>query len=476
MILILNFLIINEVMNYPLDESCGEYIEIYNSSNDTIFLNGFKITDKLDMDLIIPIQNPPDYIESRLYLLPNEYALIIDPDYFSPNCQLNYNLFGNVLTVNDNAIGNGLAIKDSIYILNQNNDTIARFEKPVLNITKGYSVERINFSIDEWGMSNVLNGTPNYQNSIFSKSLIKVDTIFLSLNYLKIILRNLSNELYSDSLKIISNDTFLFNISINPGSYYEIDLNLDFLKSPKLEISSQDYYEYFYIPITYPILIINEIEYDYETEWFEIYNNSSLEINLSKFKVRDLSKNEFNLSGKVSPGGFKVFRADSFPDFITLNDNYESLILISNFNLVFDSVYYTSSYGGKGSYTLEKVNPSLKGYLKDSWKSSLYEFGTPNMINSVYISDSSLDLEVYISNKRAKKGEVLTISAYLKDFDNVEVYLFDDVGRLISNVYSSKNTNRIVFNLNTSNLKSGIYILLFKGSKFNKKSYFRIIE
>ncbi|MEO0144443.1 MAG: lamin tail domain-containing protein [candidate division WOR-3 bacterium] len=471
-----SFIVINEVMNYPSDESCGEFVEIYNNSSDTIYLNGFKIIDGEDIDFITTLQNPPNYISSRTFILPYEYTLIIDPDYFSGNCSVNYNLQGNVLIVDDASVGNGIAKNDSIYILNQNNDTIAKFQKPILNIQMGYSVERINFDIDEWGISNVLNGTPNYQNSIFSNSLIKVDTIFIVSNILKIILKNLSNSTFSDNIKIISGDTLNFNITINPNSTYEIDLNLNTLKSIKLEILSQNFNKFFYIPITYPTLIINEIEYDAQVEWFEIYNNSEIEVDLSKFKIRDLAKNEFHLSGKIAPKGFKVFRADSFPDFITLNDNYESLILLSEFNLMFDSVYYTSSYGGKENYTLEKINPSLKGYLSDSWKSSLYEFGTPNKVNSVYISDSSLNLEIFISNKRVKRGEILTISAYLSQNDDIDVYLFDDIGRLINKVYSVRNTNRVIFNLNTSNLRGGIYIILFKGTKFNKKAYFRIVE
>ncbi len=468
-------LIINEVMNYPNDEVCGEFVEIYNNSNDTIYLNGFKITDKGDVDNIVQVQDSPPYITSRLFILPNEYTLIIDMDYFS-SCTINYNLFGNVLTTNDASIGNGLARNDSIYIINANNDTISSFEKPILNVPKGYSVERINFNIDEWGISLILNGTPNAQNSIFSNSLIKVDSIYIISGNLKINIKNLSNTNYNDSVKVVSGDTFNFQVSIPANSSYEIQISMNLLKSSKIEIYAQNFYNYFYVPIYYPALIINEIEYDNNPEWFEIYNATNIDIELSKFRIKDLSGNEFRLSGKIEPNGFKVFKADSFSDFISLNNNYESLVLISDFNFLFDSVYYTSGYGGEGVLTLEKINPSLKGYLKDSWKSSIVEYGTPNRINSVYVSDSALNLEIYISNKRVKKGEILTISAYLNYNDDVEVYLFDDIGRLISKVYSVRNTNRLVFNLNTHNLKGGIYILLFKGSKFNKKTYFRVVE
>ncbi len=471
--ILLEGLIINEVMNYPSDESCGEYIEIYNNSNDTIYLNGFKITDGEDIDYIVVVPNPPNYIQSRMFILPKEFTLIIDRDYFI-NCSVNYNLFSNVLTVDDNAIGNGLSKNDSIYILNQFNDTVAKFEKPIPNVPIAHSSERINYEIDEWGISLNVNGTPNYQNSIFSNSFLKLDSAYLISNYLKIRIKNLSSQLFSDTIKVISKDTFYYVALINPNDNYEITISNP--KSPKIEIISKNFQDYFYVPIFYPILIINEIEYDNNPEWIEIYNNSDIEIDLSKFSILDMAKNEFKLIGKIEPKGFKVFRADSFKDFISLNNNYESLILVSKFNFLFDSVYYTSSYGGKGTFTLEKINPSLKGYLKDSWKSSLVEFGTPNKINSVYIDSSSLNLEIFISNKKVRRGEILIISAYLKEIDNVDVYLFDDIGRLIEKVYSVKNTNRIIFNLNTQNLNDGMYILLFKGSKVNKKTYFRVYE
>jgi hypothetical protein len=471
--ILLGSLLINEVMNYPSDESCGEYIEIYNNSNDTIYLNGFKINDGEDIDYIVVVQNPPNYIQSRMFILPKEFTLIIDSDYFI-NCSINYNLFSNVLTVDDNAIGNGLSKNDSIYILNQFNDTIAKFEKPIPNVPIAHSIERINYEIDEWGISLNVNGTPNYQNSIFSNSFLKLDSAYLISNYLKIRIKNLSSQLFSDTIKVISKDTFYYIALINPNDNYEITISNP--KSPKIEIISKNFQDYFYVPIFYPILIINEIEYDNNPEWIEIYNNSDIEVDLSKFSILDMVKNEFKLIGKIEAKGYKVFRADSFKDFISLNDNYESLILVSKFNFLFDSVYYTSSYGGKGTFTLEKINPSLKGYLKDSWKSSLTEFGTPNKINSVHIDSSSLNLEIFISNKKVRRGEILTISAYLKEIDNVDVYLFDDIGRLIEKVYSVKNTNRIIFNLNTQNLNDGMYILLFKGSKVNKKTYFRVYE
>jgi len=471
--ILLESLLINEVMNYPSDESCGEYIEIYNNFNDTIYLNGFRVSDGEDIDYIMPVSNPPNYIQSRMFILPKEFTLIIDSDYFL-NCSINYNLFGNVLTVDDNAIGNGLSKNDSIYILNQFNDTIAKFEKPILNVPIAHSIERINYEVDEWGISLNVNGTPNYQNSIFSNSFLKLDSAYIISNYLKIIIKNLSNQLFSDTIKVISKDTFYFNAVINPNSNYEITIPNP--NSLKVELSSKNFYDYFYVPIFYPILIINEIEYDNNPEWIEIYNSSDIEIDLSKFRILDMAKNEFRLIGKIGPRSFKVFRSDSITDFISLNDNYESLILISKFNFQFDSVYYSSYYGGKGVLTLEKINPSLKGYLKDSWKSSLIDFGTPNRVNSVYIDSSALNLEIFISNKKVKRGEILTISTYLKEIDDVDVYLFDDIGRLIEKVYSVKGTNRIIFNLNTQNLSNGIYILLFKGSKINKKTYFRVYE
>ncbi|MCX7948042.1 MAG: lamin tail domain-containing protein, partial [candidate division WOR-3 bacterium] len=114
MLKVLISIIINEVMNYPISETCGEYVELYNPSDDTIFLNGFRITDGEDIDFILEIQNPPNNTFSRLYILPKEYALIIDRDYLS-SCPINYNLFGNILTTEDNSIGNGLSKTDSIY-------------------------------------------------------------------------------------------------------------------------------------------------------------------------------------------------------------------------------------------------------------------------------------------------------------------------------------------------------------------------
>ncbi len=468
--LLLSQLIVNEVMNNTSDDACAEFVELYNASNDTIYLNGYSITDGEDMDLLTTFVSAPAYVSSNLHVPPGGFTLILDRDYFA-NCTVNYNLFGNVITVDDASIGNGISKTDSLFIMDPLGDTVASFTSPIPDIPQNYSIERLNYSTDAFGVSKVIHGTPNRRNSIFTNTFIILDSIYMYEGNFYAILENLSSQLQSDTLYVLSaKDTFVYFLQVDPNDTSVIGIPFTSLRN--ILILGENIYEV-YAPITYPTIVINEVEYDTH-EWIELYNSTGDSVDLSNFFLKDASGNSVKLKGKIPPYGYLVLHSDSFPDFPSLNNNYESLILLSNYSLIHDSIYYSYSYGGEGEYTLEKINPSLDPTLSSSWMSSRYPYGTPGKPNSVYMDESKLERRFFIESKHLRLGEELILSFNLEFPSEVEILLYDDVGRFVDRIYRASNVSRDVVRYGTSSLRKGMYIIVFKVESRVFKDWFRI--
>jgi len=464
-------LIFNEVMNNPSDASCGEFIELYNEGSDTINLAGTGITDGEDLDFITTISDPPSGLTSTYSIPPGQFTLIIDPDYLD-GCGDEYAITGNILTVEDASIGNGISLTDSVYLISTDGDTIARFEKPIPTIPTSYSLERINYMVDVWGISKLPGGTPGRINSIFSPSPITVDSVYMQNSSLIILLRNLSDSTVETHAVIQSAETLLIPITLPPLDTLSITVDSSIL-SLHLTLIVDSTKEHFYIPYHYPLIVVNEIEQDENPEWLELYNATGDTVDLSRFYLKDMAGNIFWLSGSLPPDTFIVFSSTEYADFPSLNDSYESLTLKNRWGLLFDTLYYSSSYGGEGPYTLEKINPALAGYERSSWTGSLVEGGTPARRNSVYIDEGKLEGEVYLEPRYPEKNQEVILTYNLPaPTSDVKIYLFDDMGRKLTEIESSSGERGIVRFKAPS--RSGIYIILIRADGWRKKEWIRV--
>ncbi len=462
-------LIINEVMNNPGDGSCGEFVELYNEGGDTISLAGMGITDGEDFDLLTLLPEPPSGLTSTYSIPPGQFALIMDPDYFDA-CSVEYPLSGNVLIVDDASIGNGLSLTDSIYLIAPSGDTAARFEKPIPSVPSSRSLERINYLSDAWGISKVAGGTPGRLNSIYSPSPIIVDTLYMEDSALVVRLRNLSDSTIEAQATILAAETLLIPLTLPPLDTAIVVLEPSALKF-RMELMVDSLRESFYIPTGYPLLVLNEIEYDEYPEWIELYNASGDTIDLSRFYVRDMAGNVFWLYGLLPPDTFAVFSSD-YPDFPSLNDGYESLSLKSRWGLLFDTLYYSSSYGGEGPYTLEKINPALPGGERSSWAGSLIAGGTPGRRNSVFLDEGKLKGEVHLEPRYPEGGQevILTYNTPVPA-SGVKIHLFDDMGRQILQMEGPAGRGIVRFRAPT---RKGIYIILIRADGWRKKEWIRV--
>jgi len=128
-------IVINEIMNNPLNEQTGEFVEVKNIGPGSVDLAGLWITDGDQLDQLESYNGAPTIIA------PNEYALIVDR-----NVVADYTIPAGiaVLTTGDNHIGNGIATTDPIHLLEFDGaSTIDTWLAPY-NPGNGLSVEKVN--------------------------------------------------------------------------------------------------------------------------------------------------------------------------------------------------------------------------------------------------------------------------------------------------------------------------------------------
>ncbi|MCX6764606.1 MAG: lamin tail domain-containing protein [Candidatus Nealsonbacteria bacterium] len=149
-------------------------------------------------------------------------------------------------------------------------------------------------------------------------------------------------------------------------------------------------------------LIINEIawmgtEKSYNDEWLELYNNSSLELDLAGWKIKsENSKFNIELVGKIAPKGFFILeRTDdqSLPEVSAdliykgaLNNSGEHIKLTDNENQIIDEINCENGWfagNNETKQTMERKSPLGPGSDNNNWLSSGNPGGTPKKESSM---------------------------------------------------------------------------------------------
>lgn len=164
-------LVINEIMYDPL-AGFGEYVEFYNSSEDSVNIGGWRFEDENG--------NINKLSETSFILPPQEYFILISDSSVIQQFNLQQHTYKNTLGSSSLGLintGELILLKDArgnvidsvFYSDKWNNKNIAT--------TKGKSLERINPDLNgndplNWSTSvNPLGGTPGKPNSIFTENL-----------------------------------------------------------------------------------------------------------------------------------------------------------------------------------------------------------------------------------------------------------------------------------------------------------------
>jgi hypothetical protein len=194
----------------------------------------------------------------------------------------------------------------------------------------------------------------------------------------------------------------------------------------------------FYVGASPRLVVINEImsaPSGGEPEWIEIFNTSTMSINVKNWKISNrISSSKYTISStnaSLSPEGFAVITKDSLalrafhpslpglllmnsslPNALFRNDS-DAVTLYDSRDFVIDSLYYRSSWGGGGGKSLERISPTDLSTEQSNWGTSLDPSGSsPGRINT--LTKKEYDLAVsYIgaSPSSPTTNSVVTVTA-----------------------------------------------------------------
>lgn len=540
LLLILFSLVINEVMYNPKGPESGtdspgdrnEYIELYNESNDTVCIDGLYISDNTEKDSLIPFPDPYiyDFCDSckiSSFIPPGGYAVILDQDYLHNGEYFAPYKFGKgtiLLSTYDTDLGNGLSSSDNIYLI-KNNDTIDTYGTPYnqdnlpLVTPDGFSVERRNpyYPDNEknWIISDSL--TPGYRNTCSYPLNLTIDSVTLSssivhiqdtVHYTVFITNNGWEDIPYFQLQYITDDGKLEKFFINTplsflestrisGTFLPVKRGLTqmlFYITPA-DSNPQDDTFPVYITVDIPQIVINEIMYNDTVEWIEITNISTTPITTG-FKIKDRSGSTSSPTPTLTlfPDSFVVITGDSlfsyrFPQrpfyyvhgFPTLNNSYETVYLLSEKGVVFDSVHYSSSFGGTYGKSLEKINPILPSNERSSWKTCISpEGGTPDNRNSVYQELRGEKNRVYLSSHLIQYSLYKKITfTFAQNEGPIRFYLFNLEGKPFGLIhYENSPVGEWTWDgyINSHKLPTGPYVMYIEGKNFRQKEIIVIEE
>jgi len=127
-------LVLNEVLNNPLNEQTGEFLELSNLGSASVDLAGLWISDGDQTEPLVAWAGGPTT------LAPGDLALVVDANYDS-----NFVIPAGavVLTTGDNHLGNGLSVADPISLLESDGVSVIDTWWAPLNPGNGTSVEKV---------------------------------------------------------------------------------------------------------------------------------------------------------------------------------------------------------------------------------------------------------------------------------------------------------------------------------------------
>jgi hypothetical protein len=507
--------IITEFMADPADSINlieQEYVEIYNNSNKTFDLDGWKIADASSSVTL------PSYV-----LAPNEYVLLTENGWGSAYGISNY-IEVSLPSYNNSA--DAVVIKSNADLtLDSLSFDLSWYAYPDKE-DGGWSIERKRLSTEcsdsyNWAASeNVNGGTPGVQNSIFTSendtSAPFVTNYYVVGDTAVIVEFDESVTLQADfgwtispSLNITSTNLIsdfqaeIITETMATGIIYKATLSgaQNCFGTALTEFTFE-----FGLPdsVVAGDVVINELMFNPlsgGSDYIEIVNISDKVLSLKNWKLASIDDDTIaNIKTIIDeqilflPGQYILVTEDSTDiandfsiygigtfietDIPTYTNDSATVILIDNNNLVLDRVHYDEDYHfellstNKGK-ALERISFTADSDSPDNWHtaSELVEWGTPGYENSQFIDANAVgDITIttpIFSPDNDGYQDVMILSYQFTNPDNVmDVQVYDSEGRLIRELKDNfyPGTNGILnwdgINDEGTKAQSGAYVLL----------------
>lgn len=500
--------VISEVMYHPYTtNSPDEFVEIANISDSTISLAGWSLAD-------LSYQYPDTFCGTQFMLEPRSYAIIFEADYdtLAGAYRTMIPPGAIILSVDDNAIGNGLSNSgDTLFLIDHAGDTLDVMGWNE-DITPGYSLEKVIPDCcacpGNWRKSKILHGTPGAENSvagdIHDLALIQIDWVKM------------------DSPHQFRLTVTIENIGIAPaGGAVFID-GTEITQFPDIPASMEDEFDFIYtapgeilglfqaeicvlnsrdhnpandcmsleIPITAPqmAIVVNEIMYHPlmgGVEWIEIVNTANSAVQLRNWILDDLSSEAIFPATVLQSGGYAIATSgegvnnewphgsdviflDGFP---SLNNTGDEVRLRDATLATIDEVDYRRFPAVTAGRSLEKISPLAASNEPTSWIVSPAADGhTAGAPNSIYHEPIQAAVVLEPNPLRINTPNSLLILKYSTPYlsANLLVDIYDLAGRRIGTVArQGPHPGAGVLTWDARSLdpfryKTGQYILLFQ--------------
>ena len=489
---IFNDVVINEIMYSPYTGE-PEWVELFNNTNQSINLGGWRFADTTSGVILGPPIGP--------VLEPNDFIILSA----SETIHNFYDIPVEVLVLNLPSLNN---TGDNLSLTDFNGELIDSVAyNPSWGGSNEHSLERVSSVAGSndplnWGTSvSIYRATPGRINSLTQKDFdlvaadisfnpqypLSEDTVSISAKVENAGLNSAtySIQLFEDTnldsipdvlletltgLNLPAGDSVLniFNYLIqNIQSKRGFEINVVF--SFDEDTTNNRFYKTIEPGFPPQSIVVNEIMYTPaggEPEWIELYNKSGIEINLNGWSISDV----FTTPATVTidedyffqPNSYLVIsRSQSIYEFHrfipsdvivlsipSLNNDVDGVVLKDNRGLAIDSVFYSSQWGGTSGYSLERVSIEAESNLPPNWNSSIdIEQSTPGRINS--ITPKQFDLSVSEMNFNPRfpvPGEDVFITTKIKNNGSsaannftVEFYIDTDSNQLVDQLLSTEN-------------------------------------
>ncbi|MEO8209814.1 MAG: lamin tail domain-containing protein [bacterium] len=416
--------VINEIMYSPISPE-PEWIEIYNSTQESVNIKNWKIADSSGQSNPVTLTTIERFINSNDYLvIAKNKEIIINHHEIDTNKLL---ILSSLPTLNND--------KDKVILFNSNMTILDQVSyKSAWGGLNGKSLERkspaeISNDSANWGTSiDCENSTPAKMNSVTNADSYSIGSLVI-------------NEIMYDPLT-------------NQAEWIE-----------------------FYNPTSFIIKIAGWNLKDLTNKYI-LADSCSLKINPGDYFV--LAKDSgiyINFQYLLSPD---INQKISLNKNLSLNNDGEALVLLDLFNNLIDSVYYSDSWNNpdlsdtKG-ISLERINYSFGSNDRSNWSSCAYPSGgTPGKQNSIYTknlpatSTVSINPNPFSPDNDGFEDFTLIKFTLKSNFAQMRVKVYDIKGRLVRTLANNQITGSegtIIFNgLGEDNqkLRIGIYILLIE--------------
>jgi hypothetical protein len=500
--------VISEVMYHPyISASPDEFVEIINLSDSVVNLAGWSLAD-------LSYQYPDTFCGEQFLLEPGYHAVIFESDYDTVTGIYRDILpqHALILSVDDNAIGNGLSNSgDTLFLINRTGDTLDVMGWNE-DITPGYSLEKAILDScafpENWRQSEVLHGTPGSANSIagdiYDLSLSQIGWLTTeSPNHFRITatienkgISPIGGAIHLNGMEVIQ---FSAIPAMESGEISFIwvasEDTLGLLQAEICLLVPEDHNPAndcitVELPLSAPPLavVVNEIMYHpllSEPEWIELVNTTNSIIQLKYWILDDLSSEATFPAATLYPGDYAivtggdaeqtnwpydiiVIHVSGFP---SLNNTGDEVRLHDATSITVDEVDYSRLPMVTPGRSLEKTSPLAPSNESTSWVISPATSGhTAGAPNSIFHEPSQPNVTLEPNPIRINTPNSLLIIQYTTPYPaaNLLVEIYDLAGRRIGTVtHQGPHPGTGVLTWDARNLdpfryKTGQYILLFQ--------------